>query len=67
MKKSKLIKLLSSADEDDVMIEIDGTLYNIDPELGHEEEKFDGFATAFPAMVLLKPSDADDDEDVNNY
>lgn len=66
MKKSKLIKLLSSADEDDVMIEIDGTLYNIAPDLGHEEEKFDGFATAFPAVVYLKSTDADD-EDIYDY
>lgn len=66
MKKSKLIELLSSADEDVVMIEIDGMLYGIAPELGHKEERFDGFATAFPAVVFLKPSD-DDDEDVNDY
>lgn len=65
MKKSKLIELLSSADEDDVMIEIDGMLYNIDPELGHEEEKFDGFVAASPAVAYLKPTDADDEEDID--
>lgn len=67
MKKSKLIELLSSADEEYVQIEVDGMLYNIDPELGHEEERFDGFATAFPAVVFLKLSEADEEEDTDEY
>lgn len=66
MKKSKLIELLSSADEEDVMVEIDGMLYDIAPELGHEEERFDGFVTAYPAVAFLKPTDADE-EDINDY
>lgn len=53
MKKSELIKRLSSESEDDVYIEVDGVLYDID--FGHEEEKFDGFYTAYPASLILKP------------
>lgn len=55
MKKSELIERLSSASEDEVYIEIDGVLYDID--FGHEEEKFDGFYTAYPASLTLKPID----------
>ena len=53
MKKSELIKRLYYASEDEVFIEIDGILYDID--FGHEEEKFDGFYTAYPASLTLKP------------
>ena len=53
MKKSELIERLSSAEEDEVYIEIDGILYDID--FGHEEEKFDGFCTVYPASLTLKP------------
>lgn len=62
MKKSKLIELLSSADEEFVAIEIDGELYGISEELGHEDEKFDGFVTAYPAMVVLRATEEDVDE-----
>lgn len=55
MKKSELIERLYSANEDEVYIEIDGVLYDMD--FGHEEEKFDGFYTAFPASLTLKPID----------
>lgn len=55
MKKSDLIERLSSESEDEVYIEIDGVLYDID--FGHEEEKFDGFYTAYPAAITLKPID----------
>ena len=55
MKKSELIERLSSASEDEVFIEVDGLLYDID--FGHEEEKFDGFFTAYPASLILKPID----------
>lgn len=55
MKKSELTERLSSESEDEVYIEIDGVLYDID--FGHEEEKFDGFYTAFPAALTLKPKD----------
>lgn len=53
MKKSELIERLYSESEDDVYIEVDGILYDID--FGHEEEKFDGFYTAYPASLILKP------------
>lgn len=53
MNKLKLIRQLSSATEDEVLIEIDGTLYEFD--FGHQEETFDGFYTAFPACLTLKP------------
>lgn len=62
MKKSRLIELLSSASEEYVAIEIDGQLYGIASELGHEDEQFDGFDTAYPAMALLRVSDEDIDE-----
>lgn len=55
MKESKLIKLLSSANEDEVFIEVDGRLCDIATDLGHEEESFDGFCSVYPAMVYLKP------------
>ena len=62
MKKSRLIELLSSSDEEYVGIEVDGQLYGISEQLGHEDETFDGFATAYPAMIVLRPSDDDVDE-----
>ncbi len=55
MTKSELIRQLSSASEDEVLIEIDGTLYEFD--FGHQEETFDGFYTVFPACLTLKPID----------
>ncbi|MDE5998266.1 MAG: hypothetical protein K2G77_08675 [Muribaculaceae bacterium] len=55
MKKSELIERLSSESEDEVFIEIDGILYDID--FGHKEEAFDGFFTAYPACLTLKPID----------
>lgn len=55
MKKSELIERLYSASEDEVYIEVDGELYEID--FGHEEEKCNGFYTAYPAAVTLKPID----------
>ena len=42
MNKYDLINALSSAEEDEVFIDIDGTLYEIDEELGHQPETFDG-------------------------
>lgn len=53
MKTSDLIKLLSSANEEEVFIEIDDTQYEI--AIGHCEEVFDGFDTAYPACLVLKP------------
>ena len=58
MKRSKLIRQLSSASEDEVLIEIFGTLYEID--FGHAEATFDGFATVCPEALTLKPVDAED-------
>ncbi len=55
MKKSELIRHLSSASEEEVYIEVEGTLYDID--FGHEDEKFDGFYTVYPACLTLKPKD----------
>lgn len=53
MKTYDLIKLLSSATEEEVYIEIDDTLYEI--ERGHCDEAFDGFDTVYPACITLKP------------
>lgn len=55
MKKSELIKQLSSSEEDDVLIDVDGTLYEI--EIDHVPETFDGFYTTFPAAISLKPKE----------
>ena len=57
MKKSRLIELLSSADEDYVAIDVDGQLYGISDEPGHEPEQFDGFDTAYPAMIVIRAID----------
>ena len=38
-------------------LEIDGQLYGIADEPGHEPEQFDGFATAYPAMIVLRATD----------
>ena len=60
MRKSNLIRLLSSNDEDEVFIEVNNTLYDI--EIGHVEEVFDGFDTVYPACLTLKVKD-DETED----
>ena len=52
MNKYDLINALSSAEEDEVFIDIDGTLYEIDEELGHQPETFDGFDTAYPGIDI---------------
>jgi hypothetical protein len=54
MKKSDLIELLSSADEEDVAIKVDGVIYD-EIEVDHEPEAFDGFFTSYPATVTLSP------------
>lgn len=38
-------------------LEIDGQLYGIADEPGHEPEQFDGFDTAYPAMIVLRATD----------
>lgn len=53
MNKSELIELLYSAEEDEVLIDVDGTLYEI--EIDHIPESFDGFYTLYPAAISLKP------------
>lgn len=58
MNKSELIKLLSSAEEDEVLIDVDGTLYEI--EIDHVEESFDGFYTLYPAAISLKPKETEE-------
>jgi hypothetical protein len=58
MKKSELLKILSSADEDEVLIETKDMAYDI--EIGHLEEAFDGFDTVYPACITLKPVETDD-------
>lgn len=55
MKKSELIKILSSAEEDEVYIEINNTLYGIG--IDRTEEMFDGFDTVYPASITLRPID----------
>lgn len=57
MNRLDLIDALSSADEEEVLIDIDGVLYEIDENIGHEEQKFDGFDTLYPAAIVLKPKD----------
>ena len=52
MKKLKLIEILCSASEEEVLVEIDGTLYEI--EVGHQDEVFDGFDTLYPACLTIK-------------
>lgn len=52
MKKLELIEILCSASEEEVLIEIDDTLYEI--EVGHEDEAFDGFDTLYPACLTIK-------------
>ena len=59
MNKYDLINALSSAEEDEAFIDINGALYEIDEELGHQPETFDGFDTAYPALIYLKPIDGE--------
>ena len=56
MKTSDLIEILCSASEEEVLIEIDDTLYEI--EVGHEDEAFDGFDTLYPACLTIKANNA---------
>ena len=55
MNRLELIEILSSSDEDEVLIQIDDMLYEVDEEVLHKGETFDGFYTAFPAAIVLKP------------
>lgn len=60
MKKSELIRLLSSSEEDEVYIETDEATYDI--EIDHIEQQFDGFATVYPASIALRPVDLKEEE-----
>lgn len=53
MNKLKLIELLSSAEENEVLVEIDGLQYEI-TDIGRVEEEFDGFCEVLPAAITLK-------------
>lgn len=57
MNKYDLISALSSCEENEVLIEIDGVLYEINDELDHAPEAFDGFDIAYPAAIVLKPKE----------
>lgn len=56
MKKSELIKRLFSSNEEEVLIEIKGLLYEIEA-INHHPEEFDGFFMACPAALGLKPEE----------
>ena len=58
MKTYELIDILSSSEDDgfeDVLINIDGTLYEVSHDIDFQDEAFDGFDTVFPAAVVLRP------------
>ena len=59
MKTYELIDILSSREDEgfeDVLINIDGTLYDVSREIDFQDEAFDGFDTVFPAAVVLRPA-----------
>lgn len=56
MKKSELINLLSSSDEDEIYIKVGNDILP-DIEVEHLEEEFDGFYTVLPAAIVLKPKE----------
>ena len=62
MNRLELIEMLSSSDEEEVLIQIEDVLYDVDEELIHKEETFDGFYTAYPAAIVLKPKQTDDND-----
>ena len=62
MNRLELIEILSSSDEEEVLIQIEDVLYEVDDDVIHKEETFDGFYTAYPAAVVLKPQQTDDNE-----
>lgn len=55
MKKSELIRLLSSSTEEEVLLVVDEQEYDI--EIEHLPEVFDGFCASTPAAVGLKPKE----------
>ena len=52
MTRLELIRILSSKTEEDVMVKIGDTAYEIKG-IGHLDESFDGFDTVYPDAVLL--------------
>ena len=62
MNRLELIEILSSSDEEEVLIQIDDTLYEVDDDVIHKEETFDGFYTAYPAAIVLKPKHTDEND-----
>lgn len=62
MNRLELIEILSSSDEEEVLIQVEDVLYDVDDEIIHKEETFDGFYTAYPASIVLKPKQTDDNE-----
>lgn len=64
MKKSELIEHLLSSDDEYVYLLVDDTEYDIT--FDRQEETFDGFCTAYPAAIILKPTQINQ-EDYDNY
>lgn len=62
MKRLQLIEILSSSDEEEVLIQVEDVFYDVDDEVTHKEETFDGFYTAFPAAIVLKPKQTDEND-----
>ena len=62
MNRLELIEILSSSDEEEVLIQVEDVLYAGDDEVTHTEETIDGFYTAYPAAIVLKPKQTDDNE-----
>ena len=59
MNRLELIEMLSGSDEVEVLIQVEDVLYEVDDEVTHKEETFDGFYTAYPAAIVLKPKSSD--------
>ena len=60
MNRLELIEILSSSDDEEVLIQVEDVLYDVDDDVIHKEETFDGFYTAYPAAIVLKPKQTDD-------
>lgn len=63
MNRLQLIEILSSSDEEEVLIQIEDVLYEVDDEVIHKEETFDGFYTAYPAAIVLNPKKSEELDD----
>lgn len=62
MNRLQMIEILSSSDEEEVLIQIEDVLYDVDDDIIHKEETFDGFYTAYPAAIVLKPKQTDEND-----